>query len=251
MDGQAAVLALVDRRHQPQRRVEAEQLPPLLLAPRDGDVDAELAHRLEHPDLGRFAARLAVRSGASSARDAGGGGAAEEAEHGIGRDRRREPPSCSRSTSPSGVQTRSRAHPVLGQRAGLVGADHGRRAERLDRAQPLDERAAARELGDADRERERDRRQQPLGHVGDDQPDREAERVVEREPGREPADRQERDPDDDGDERDQPRDPAHLRLERARLGLDPLDSAAIRPSSVCIPVAKTSAVASRRRRSCR
>ena len=33
------------------------------------------------------------------------------------------------------------AHPVLGQRAGLVGADDGRRAERLDGAEALDHRA--------------------------------------------------------------------------------------------------------------
>ena len=69
---------------------------------------------------------------------------------------------------PSGVQTRDGAHPVLGQRPGLVGADHGRRAERLDRAKPLDERAAAGEPPHADGERERDRRQQALGDVRDD-----------------------------------------------------------------------------------
>ena len=38
---------------------------------------------------------------------------------------------------------RDRAHAVLGQRAGLVGADHVGRAERLDRAEALDQRAAA------------------------------------------------------------------------------------------------------------
>ena len=44
---------------------------------------------------------------------------------------------------------------------------------------------------------------------------------------------------------DQPRDAAHLPLERAQLAARPArESAAIRPSSVCIPVAKTSAVAS-------
>ena len=96
------------------------------------------------------------------------------------------------------------------------------RAERLDRAQPLDERAAPREPGHADRERERDRRQQPLGDVGDDQADREDERVVERQAGREPADRQEREADGDRDERDQPGDAPHLLLERALLGLDAL-----------------------------
>ena len=115
-----------------------------------------------------------------------------------------------------------RPHPVLGQRARLVGADDVGGAERLDRAQPLDERAAAGEHRHADGERERDRRQQALGDVGDDQADREVERVLERQAGDEPADRQEREADEHGDERDQPGDAAHLPLERAQLRLDPL-----------------------------
>ena len=90
------------------------------------------------------------------------------------------------------------------------------RAERLDRAEPLHERAAPGERRDADGQRERDRRQQPLGHVGDEQADREARP---RPPADSPAASmpigQEREPDDDGDERDQPGDAADL---RARAG---------------------------------
>ena len=54
---------------------------------------------------------------------------------------------------PAGVQTRGRAHAVLGQRPGLVGADHRGRAERLDRGQALDQRAALRERPRPDGER--------------------------------------------------------------------------------------------------
>ena len=70
---------------------------------------------------------------------------------------------------PDGVD----AHPVLGQGPGLVGADDVGRPEGLDRAQPLDQTAVPRHLGDADGEREGDRGQQPLGDVGDQQADRE------------------------------------------------------------------------------
>ena len=154
-------------------------------------------------------------------------------------------PSLSRSSSPSGVQIRDRAHPVLGQRPGLVGADDRRRAERLDRAQPLDERAAAREARHADRERERDRRQQPLGHVGDDQADREGDRVVRAGARR----RASRSGGTRGRRRRRRARSARRRGAPARSsGLSSTstrcESAAIRPSSVCIPVAKTSARAS-------
>ena len=93
-------------------------------------------------------------------------------------------------------------HAVLGQRAGLVGADHRGRAERLDRAESLDERAL--------RERGRGRRrpsasvivgQQTLGHVGDQQADGEHGRGRERQARGERAERQERDADGERDER--------------------------------------------------
>ena len=221
VDGQAAVLALVDRRHQTQRRVEPEQPPPLVLAARNGDVDAELAHRFEHPHLGRFAARLSRPLRRELGARAGGGGTAEEAEDRIGRDRRRGRSVALEVDLAERRPDARRAHPVLGQGAGLVGADHGRRAERLDRREPLDERALSGELGHPDGECERDRRQKPLGDVGDDQTDREAGGVVEGEAGDEPADRQKGKPRGDGDDGDQPGDAPHLQLERARLRLDP------------------------------
>ena len=85
---------------------------------------------------------------------------------------------ASQATAPAGVQTRGRPHAVLGERPGLVGADHRRRAERLDRAQALHERAALGEAPRADGERQGDRGQQPLGDVGDEQADRERHRVA-------------------------------------------------------------------------
>ena len=78
------------------------------------------------------------------------------------------------------LQIRVDPHPVLGQGAGLVGADDVGRAERLDRAQPLDHRALADQPAHADGERQGDHRQQALGDVADDQPDREDDRVADR-----------------------------------------------------------------------
>ena len=54
------------------------------------------------------------------------------------------PASSSSRSSPAGVHTRLDPHPVLGQRAGLVGRDDGRAAERLDRRQVADDRPPAR-----------------------------------------------------------------------------------------------------------
>ena len=115
-----------------------------------------------------------------------------------------------------------RAHPVLGQRAGLVGADHIGGPERLDRAQALDQSATAREQPHGDRERERDHRQQPLGHVAGQQPDREHDAVLDRKPGPEDRDRHERNRHPHRDPSDQPSDATHLPLERAGLLLDTL-----------------------------
>ena len=134
------------------------------------DVGAERRARAQQRDLGRVAASApsaSSRSGVVARRD-------------------RRPPSREAQRSRSArlgarrveldlasaaVQTATGSHPVLGQRAGLVGADHVGRAERLHRAQPLDERAAARERAHGDGERERDHRQQPLGDVAGEQPD--------------------------------------------------------------------------------
>ena len=68
-------------------------------------------------------------------------------------------------------------HRVLGQRPGLVGADDGRAAERLDRRQLADDRAPFRHARDADRQGHRHRRRQPLGNRADRERDRRHEHV--------------------------------------------------------------------------
>ena len=133
---------------------------------------------------------------------------------------------------------RGDAHPVLGQRAGLVGADHVRRAERLDGAQALDHRAAAHQLANADRERERDHRQQALRHVAHEQADREHHRI---------GDRAGRRANTASGTNAAPVTKAISAISQATCrtcvssGLSSRstrsDSAAMRPSSVCIPVA--------------
>ena len=68
-----------------------------------------------------------------------------------------------------------------GQRSGLVGADHGRRAERLDRRQMADEDVRRPCAGSPSRG-PASRSGAALGHVGDDDADREHAGVPERQP---------------------------------------------------------------------
>ena len=122
--------------------------------------------------------------------------------------RRRRAAAPRRARGLAGISPdRGRLHAVLGQRPRLVGADDGCRAERLDRAQPLDERARASERPHPDRQREGDRGQKALGHVRDDQADRERERVGERKAGHERTEREEDEAGRHGDDRDQPGHP--------------------------------------------
>jgi hypothetical protein len=94
-------------------------------------------------------------------------------------------------------------HAVLRQGAGFVGADHGRRAERLDRRQMADQRVAFRHALRAHRERQRHGGQQSFGHVGDDDADREYEVLPERQAQRQ-AERKKHAAEQHGDRRDQP-----------------------------------------------
>ena len=80
-------------------------------------------------------------------------------------------------------------HHARGQRAGLVGADDRRAAQRLDRRQPANENVARRHPLDADRQRDGDDRRQALGHGGDRQRHRRDEHLQRR-----PATRQNRAP---------------------------------------------------------
>ena len=74
---------------------------------------------------------------------------------------------------------------VLGERAGLVGADHLDRAERLDGREALHQHLLLREPEPAHRQRQRERGQEPFGHVGDDDPQHEDHVHPERAPGAE------------------------------------------------------------------
>ena len=113
-------------------------------------------------------------------------------------------------------------HPVLGQRPGLVGADHVSRPERLDGTQPLDHCAPSCELADTDRQRQSDDGQQALGDVADDEPDREDDRLGDGEASRDHRERNEHGGHRYRDRRDEPGNLPHVLLERALLALDPL-----------------------------
>ena len=124
--------------------------------------------------------------------------------------------------SPPVVQIRDDVHAVLGERPRLVGADHVGRAEGLDRAQPLDDRAASHQNPRPEGQRERDDGEETFGNEAGDQPDREDHRLGERQTGAERRERQERETHHDGDDRDQPGDATDLMFERTLFGLDAL-----------------------------
>ena len=105
----------------------------------------------------RLRRRRRVRRWCSSGRRAG-----QQRAISRGRDRRDASPFVEIDRA-AGSPDRGDPHPVLGERAGLVRADHRRRTQRLDGRQPLDDRAAAGEIAHADRQRERDGGQQPSG----------------------------------------------------------------------------------------
>ena len=75
---------------------------------------------------------------------------------------------------------RRRHHLVAGQRAGLVGADHRDRAQRLDRRQAADDGVAPRHGLHADRQRDRQHRRQALGDRCDREADDRHEQLRER-----------------------------------------------------------------------
>ncbi len=244
--------AQVDRRHPLARRVE-------------GDLrDARAARRLllgAEPSLGRqhdegALGRVADDRSPRSAPGSGGvvaeqPGAQELGERprvdhlrrrgGSGRTARSPRPR--RRTSPSSVQTRwtviwfSVSVPVLSVQMTVV-------SPRVSTAESRRTSALRRAIRCvAERERERHRRQEPLGDVRHHDADREhealpeahAERAGDEEEGGAEARRE------DGDEA---RHVVELALERARApSASPASSAAMRPNSVSMPVATTTASA--------
>ena len=253
VDGERAVLALVDGGHEPQRRVEADRASAAGALGARRDVDAELARGLEQADLGRLAARL--RSlGPDRARRCCTRRAPGRAARAPG-SRPRQPrasPSPSRSSSPSGVQIRL---PASGSRSACrscrcrsqsaepsVSTALSRLTRAPRRASVATPTASASVIVGSS----------PSGTLATIRPIAKLNASFERQPGDEPADRQEREADEDRDERDQPRHAAHLALERARLGLDPLgergDPAELRSA---FRSRRRAPSPRRRRRSCR
>jgi hypothetical protein len=104
-------------------------------------------------------------------------------------------------------------HAVLGQGAGLVGADHGGRAQRLHRGEVLDQNAFPRQALAGHGQRQGDGRQQSLGDVGDDDADREHGAVPERQANG-VADRKKCDAEPGRQRRDEARKKCHLALQR-------------------------------------
>ena len=177
-------------------------------------------------------ARAARRSGAGSTHLAVRAEAAERLVAGA----------LDRRAQPLGRPDALHGHLVLGQRPGLVRADHGRLAERLDRRQPPHERVAPRHPLRRERERERHGRQQPLGDVRDRHADREHEASVRPMPGA-PATTKNSAPIATASTRHEPRHVVELALERAALAPGLLCELGDPAESVAMPVAVTSASA--------
>ncbi len=139
---------------------------------------------------------------------------------------------------------RDGTHPILGQRSGLVGADHVCGSERLHRAEALDERSPARQGAHGDSQGERDDRQQALGDVPGQQADREHDAVL----NESPAPRIATGTKATAIVTAMAAISQATRRTCASSGLGSSftrsDSAAMRPSSVCIPVANTTPRAS-------
>ena len=216
---QATVL-LVHGGHQLDPRIEPEQRPAHGLPAPRRHVQAAGRGQLEQGHLGRVPGRGSVPG--QLGRAAGEGDLGQRAEA-RGRDPGRPGPRgrVFQARLTVGRPGPGDAHPVLGERAGLVGADDRRGPERLHRGQPLDQGTPAGHLPHPDRQRERDRGQQPFRDVRYQQPDREADRGGQAQPGGQ-ADRQERQAGADRDERNQPGRPLDLVLERALLAPDAL-----------------------------
>jgi hypothetical protein len=125
-------------------------------------------------------------------------------------------------------------HAVLGDGAGLVDADHGRRAQALDRVQASDEHASLEHPPHAESQRGRRNGRQPLGHCGDRQRGGGPERDQGREAAKD-ADHEQRAAQTQRRERKLTPGLVELALERrsGRLGLahESADLAELRPSA--------------------
>lgn len=199
-----AVVAVVGGRHQPDARVETEQGAALLVTPGGGERHTGPGGQVEQRELGRITvAGGGVGSGAP------GGGPGDRSDVG---GRLRAVGGGLSGERPDGRHP----HPVLGQRAGLVRADHGGRAQGLHCGEPLHHGAGPGQGAYPGGEGERDGGQQPLRDVGDQQTDGEAHGGCQGETGGE-AERQESQADPDRDHGDQPGGAFDLLLQWARF----------------------------------
>ena len=125
-------------------------------------------------------------------------------------------------------------HPVLGERAGLVGTDHRRAAQCLDRRESPDDRVASRHTPNTDGERDRDRNRKAFRHGGHRQRHGDEEHVLDGFPERDTTGEREhrRQPDRDADDPGEFVHPAlqrgggdrfgsHEPSDRAELGVRP------------------------------
>ena len=138
----SSVVRCVDRRHELERGIEVELGPPPSLAGVVVDVGTQAPGGGEQRKLRGIAARVPV---APETRVVARGDRDRK------RPKRRRPLAGCLVDRPLEVELARRRpdpshpHPVLGQSARLVGAHDVGRAERLDRAEPLDDRALANE----------------------------------------------------------------------------------------------------------
>ena len=176
------ILELVERRHELVLRVERHLRHARIQPPRLVDVDPALRREHDEGRLGRVAHDLAVVHR---------GVVGERHRHQERLERRvrlapgpedlpgRRVALAVDREAPARDDELSRRHLVQRQRAGLVRADRRGRAERLHRAQPLDDRALGRERLRAEREHGRHDRGQAGRDGGDGQADPDQEEIVE------------------------------------------------------------------------
>ena len=237
----AVFLHLVEGGHELVLRVERNLADTREGAPRLVDVEPALRGQDDERRLGRVADDLAV----THRRVVGEGHREEERLEGrvrLARDAKDlalggVALALDRVATP-GDQQLARGHLVQRQRARLVGADRRRRAERLHRPQPLDDRSLRRERLRPEREHGRDDRRQPGRDRRDREGDADHEQVVEVVAADQPEQDHERQRDRRHD-RDEHGQLVELARERRLLLLDPASIPEICPTSVAMPVAVT------------
>ena len=224
--------------------IEAVDAPSLVLSPRDVRRRRRARAPSQQADLGRLAARLPGRS-RRVRRCCRRRGPARGGREPGSRASRLAVAAASRSTSPSGVQTRtgrmrfSVSVPVLSVQIDRC------RAERLDRGEPLDERASPGERATPTASESVIVGSRPSGTFATMRPMAKLKESPRGRPATSQPTGRNASPTTTATSAISQATRRTCELERALLRSRTLwDSAAIRPSSVCMPVANTSARAS-------